>query len=72
MSELVKTGFFAKKPHERAPGFVKASVSVKVDEAIAFLQSNTNSKGYVNFELNESKEGNYYLRHNDYEPNSAP
>lgn len=69
MSDQIKTGFFANKPHQNAPSFVKGSINVKVEDAIAFLQQSQNSKGYVNFDLKESKEGKLYLAHNNYEPN---
>jgi len=72
MSDKPKTGFYAKKPHQNAPSFVKASVSVKVEDAIAFLRSNANAAGYVNFDLKESKDGeNLYLDVNNFVPRAS-
>tara|TARA_R110000772_G_scaffold53717_1_gene122789 strand:+ start:591 stop:815 length:225 start_codon:yes stop_codon:yes gene_type:complete len=68
MSDLKKTGVFAKHPHQNAPSFVKAAISVKVEEAIQFLRDNANHAGYVNFDLKESKDGKLYVQHNDYQP----
>lgn len=71
MSDQIKTGFFTKPPHQNAPSFIKASLAIKVDEAIAFLQQNQNSAGYVNFDIKESKEGATYVQHNNYKPAST-
>ena len=72
MSEKPKTGFYAKKPHQNAPAFIKAKVSVKVEDAIAYLRASVNSFGYVNFDLKESKDGeNLYLDLDNFVPRST-
>ena len=48
-------GFYANSPRENAPSFVKGSISVKVDDAIAWLKENVNDKGYVNLDILEQK-----------------
>jgi hypothetical protein len=48
-------GFLFKRPHENAPDFVKGSLSIKVDEAIEFLQK-YNNNGWVNADLLASKD----------------
>lgn len=60
-------GFIAKKPHDKAPDFVKAHISVKVEDAIKFLQD-SNKKGWVNLDLKEAKSGNFYLELNEWKP----
>jgi len=63
-------GFFVEKPRAGAPSFVKGRVSVKVSDAIAFLNSNANASGFVNLDLQESTDGTkMYLALNDWKPN---
>jgi len=60
-------GFLFKRPNEGAPDFVKGALSIKVDEAIAFLQKH-NSGGWVNLDLKNSQGGKLYLQLNDWKP----
>ena len=53
--KVLAIGFFGKAPRANAPAFVKGSVSVKVQDAIKFLQENENEAGYVNIDLLENK-----------------
>ena len=52
-------GFIFKR-NANAPGFVVGNISVKVDEAIAWLQANQ-SNGWVNMKVNTAKSGSYYM-----------
>lgn len=62
MSEPVfLDGLIAKRPHEKAPSFVKARLSFKVDDFIKFLQRYQN-KGWVNADLKVSKNGKLYAQ----------
>ena len=61
-------GFILKAPHENAPDFVKGSLSVKVDEAIKFLETHKDEKGWVNLDMKESKGGKWYVQKNDWKP----
>lgn len=61
-------GFYYKPKHENAPSFVLGSLSCKVDDAIAFLSSNSNDKGYVNMQILESKDGKPYVKLDDFVP----
>ena len=60
-------GFLFKRPNEGAPDFVKGALSIKVGEAIAFLQKH-NSGGWVNLDLKNSQGGKLYLQLNDWKP----
>jgi len=60
-------GFIFKRPREGAPEFVKGALSIKVDEAIAFLQKHNNA-GWVNLDLKNSQGGKLYLQLNDWKP----
>ena len=62
-------GFIFKRPREGAPDFVKGALSIKVDEAIAFLQKHNNA-GWVNLDLKNSQGGKLYLQLNDWKPRS--
>jgi hypothetical protein len=61
------TGFWASPPHERAPEFVKARISIKVQDAIAFLQENEKQSGYVDLDVKESRERKWYVELNEYQ-----
>lgn len=62
-------GFFFDRPREGAPAFVKGRMSIRVEDAILFLDANKNEKGYVNADLLQSKDGKkLYFAHNDYKP----
>lgn len=60
-------GFIFKRPRENAPAFVKGSMSIKVDEAIAFLKETGGE--WVNLDLLQSKDGEkLYFTVNDWKP----
>lgn len=60
-------GFYFDKPREGAPEFIKARISVKVEDAIETLKKYKNDAGYVNLELLKKKDGTgHYLQVNTY------
>ena len=72
MSEQTETifgeGFIFKRPKDGAPSFVKGSMSVKVSEAITFLQK-YQDKDWVNLDLLASKDNTkLYFKLNTYKP----
>jgi hypothetical protein len=71
MSDFPK-GIFVKNPHANAPDFVKYKVSIKIEDAIAWLK--TLSGEYVNLDLKVSKENKPYLGIDSWKPttDSAP
>jgi hypothetical protein len=58
---------FSFKRNEKAPDFVVGRLSMKVDEAIAFMKENE-KKGWVNLSIKTARSGNYYLELDTYEP----
>ena len=74
MSDIIfVNGLGAKKPHENAPSFVIADLSVKVADLHEWLNTNqglANDAGYINLSLKESRAGKYYIAVNDYKPKS--
>ncbi len=59
-------GLSAKEPHQNAPDFVKAKISIKVADLIAWLQEQQTD--WVNADLKVSKQGNYYISVDDWKP----
>lgn len=64
-------GFRFEKPREGSPEFVKGRISVKVPEAVVFLQKHQNNGGWVNIDLKKSREGKLYLELNTWQPNTS-
>jgi len=62
-------GLIIKKPHPNAPEFIKAKISIKRAELIAYLQGQTSE--WINADLKESKEGKLYAQIDDWKPNGG-
>jgi hypothetical protein len=58
--EKVFADGFIFKRSDNAPDWVVGSMSVKIDEAISFLQLNQKN-GWVNLKINSAKSGKYYI-----------
>lgn len=61
-------GIYFKEARTGAPSFVKGSVSIKVADAIPWLQANANAGGYVNLNLKVSKDNKAYCEKDEWEP----
>lgn len=59
-------GLIYKRPHERAPEFVKAEISIKVEEFVPFLEAHAKPDGWVNLQVKESRGGKLYVQLNHY------
>lgn len=59
-------GFIFKRK-ENAPEFVVGRLSVKVDEAIAFMRANA-SDGWVNLDIKYGRTGNAYVELDTFKP----
>lgn len=66
-TEKVFADGFIFKRKENAPEFVVGSMSIKVDEAMAFLAQNE-TKGWVNLDVKLSKGGKYYMELDTWKP----
>ena len=66
-TEKVFADGFIFKRNENAPEFVVGSMSIKVDEAMAFLAQNE-SKGWVNLNVKKSKGGKFYMELDTWKP----
>lgn len=68
MEDKFPKGISISKPHGNAPVFVKARLGINVQKAVEWLEQVKNENGYVNIDVLLSKEGNLYLKHNDFKP----
>jgi hypothetical protein len=67
-------GLWYKLPHERAPKFIIANLSISKDSFGDWLADTpANSKGYINIDIKLSRETNKpYAEVNDYDPSKKP
>lgn len=60
-------GLLIKPPHERAPDFVKAAISIKVEDLMKWLAAQQTD--WVNIDVKVSgKTGKWYAQVNDWQP----
>lgn len=71
MSETKKINGLVVKKNEKSPDWVLTSVSIEVESFKKWLDENKNGKGWVNLDLKKSKDGRFYLDHNDYKPKES-
>ena len=62
-------GLMFKAPNDNAPEYVKAKGSIKREELIAWLQSETGE--WVNFDLKVSQNGKWYAAVDNWKPNQG-
>jgi hypothetical protein len=60
---------FSFKRNENAPDFVVGRLSLKVDEAIAFIKENEKN-GWVNLNIKTARSGNHYVELDTFDPKS--
>jgi hypothetical protein len=60
---------FVFKRNEKAPDFVIGRMSIKVDEAIAFIKQHGDN-GWVNLGVKQARSGNYYVELDTFKPNN--
>jgi hypothetical protein len=58
---------FVFKRNEKAPDFVVGGISVKVEDAVAFLRKH-DKNGWVNLQVKNSQGGKYYIELDTFEP----
>lgn len=61
-------GLIVKEPNERAPDYVKARLSIKRAELIAWLQSEQGE--WINADIKVSQGGKWYAAVDDWKPDS--
>ena len=65
--KIFADGFLFKKKQGNAPEWVIGKMSIKVDEAVDFLQSHAKN-GWVNLEVKEAQSGKAYIELDTWEP----
>lgn len=63
--KIFADGFLFKR-NEKAPDFVVGRMSIKVEEAIAFMKQHEKS-GWVNLGVKTARSGNYYIELDTFE-----
>ena len=58
---------FSFKRNENAPDFVVGRLSMKAEEAIAFIRQHE-KRGWVNLNIKTARSGNHYVELDTYEP----
>ena len=56
------------KRNEKAPDFVIVNLSIKTQDFIEWLKTNTNEKGYCNIDIKKSKKWDLYSTLNNFKP----
>ena len=59
-------GIYVKPPKENSPDFVKFSMSIKRNEAMGWLQSQSDE--WVNLQVKEAKSGKWYCQLDSWKP----
>lgn len=62
---------FSFKRNEKAPDFVVGRLSLKADDAVAFIREHERN-GWVNLNIKTARSGNHYVELDTYEPTSTP
>jgi hypothetical protein len=66
MEKIFADGFIFKR-NEKAPDFVVGNISVKVEDATAFLRKHAKN-GWTNLQVKNSQGGKYYIELDTFEP----
>lgn len=63
-------GLIVKAPHAKAPSFVKASISIKVEDLGKWLREKYKAGNeWVNLDVKEAKSGTWYAAVSNWKPN---
>jgi hypothetical protein len=62
-------GMIVKPPRDGAPDYVKASISIKTDEFVAWLKEQLKDKPeWINIDIKSGKTGKWYAAKNTWKP----
>jgi hypothetical protein len=66
-------GLIVKAPHQNAPAFVKAQISIKVEDLGKWLREKyKNGDEWINVDVKESKGGKWYAAVSTFKPKEKP
>ena len=68
--EKVFADGFIFKRNEKAPEFVVGRLSVKIDDAVAWMKENQTA-GWVNLNIKTARSGNYYVELDTFKPTNG-
>ena len=71
MENKLVNGLWVYKPNDKAPDFVKANLSISVDDFIDYLKANQTPKGQIKIDILESRDDKYYAKLNNWTPQEA-
>jgi hypothetical protein len=61
-------GLIVKAPNEKAPSFVKAQISIKVQALREWLAKRADGEAWVNLDVKEAKSGKWYASVSTFKP----
>lgn len=64
-------GFHCEEKDVPGVPWLKARISVRVNDAVKFLEEHANPRGFVNINVKESKKGGWYCELDTWEPNKS-
>lgn len=67
MEEKIFADGFSFKRNDNAPEFVVGRLSMKVDEAVAFIKQHQQN-GWINLNVKKARTGNFYIELDTYTP----
>lgn len=53
-------------PHERAPKWVRGTISVNIKRFLPYAEENADERGWLNIDVKKSRDGNLYCELNTY------
>lgn len=56
-------------PSEKAPEFVKGTISIQIEKFIPWAQAHADERGWINLDVKESKGGKIYCEVSSWKPN---
>ena len=66
-------GLIVKAPHPKAPDYVKATISIKVEDLGKWLREKYKAgEEWVNLDVKEAKSGKWYAAVSTYKPKEKP
>lgn len=65
--KIFPKGIYAKPPHEKVKAWTATIISIKVADAIPWLEENKNAGGYVNLLVKINEKG-HYVEKDTWEP----
>lgn len=69
-NETIFADGFVFKRSEKAPDFVVGRLSIKADEAVAFVREHAKN-GWANLNIKQARSGNYYVELDTFDPKES-